>query len=52
MEIKKHKEYYDTPSTMVFEVKQGGVICASDVEGSNSIVDWGNGGDINDEIFM
>lgn len=25
----KHKEHYEAPSTMVFEVKQGGVICAS-----------------------
>ena len=29
MEIKKNKELYDAPSTIVFEVKQEGVICAS-----------------------
>lgn len=25
----KHKELYEAPSTMVFEVRQEGVICAS-----------------------
>lgn len=29
MEIKNNKELYEAPSTMVFEVKQEGVICAS-----------------------
>ena len=29
MEIKKHKELYDAPSTRVFEVKTEGVICTS-----------------------
>ena len=29
MEIKKHKELYDAPSTRVFEVKTEGVICQS-----------------------
>ena len=29
MEIKKNKELYDAPSTIVFEVKTEGVICAS-----------------------
>lgn len=32
----KHKELYEAPSTMVFEVRQEGVICAS---GENT--DWG-----------
>ena len=30
MEIKKNKELYDAPSTIVFEMKTEGVICASD----------------------
>ncbi|MBR5730081.1 MAG: hypothetical protein IKX61_07765 [Prevotella sp.] len=29
MEIKKHKELYDAPSMLVFEVKTEGVICQS-----------------------
>lgn len=48
----KLKELYEAPSTMVFEVKQKGVICASDVKSGNSINDWENGGTTNDEIYM
>ena len=48
----KKKHFYETPSTMVFEVKQEGVICASDVKSGNSINDWGNGGTTNDEVYM
>ena len=33
MEIKKHKELYDAPSTRVFEVKTEGVICTSGLNG-------------------
>ena len=33
MEIKKHKELYDAPSTQVFEVKTEGVICTSGLNG-------------------
>ena len=29
MEIKKNKELYDAPSTLVFEVKTEGIICVS-----------------------
>ena len=29
MEIKKNRELYEAPSTLVVEVKQEGVICAS-----------------------
>ena len=32
MEIKKHKELYDAPSMLVFEVKINGVICQSGLE--------------------
>ena len=33
MEIKKNKELYDAPSTIVFEVKTEGVICISGLNG-------------------
>ena len=46
------KQLYEAPSTVVFEVKQQGVICASEVKGGNSISDWGNGGTINDQVYM
>ena len=29
MEIKKNKELYEAPSTLIFEVKTEGVICTS-----------------------
>ena len=48
----KHNEFYEMPSAKVFEVKQEGVICASDVKSGNSINDWGNGGTTNDEVYM
>lgn len=48
----KQKELYEAPSTMVFEVKQEGVICASDVKSGNSINGWENGGTTNDEVYM
>ena len=43
MEIKKHKELYDAPSTRVFEVKTEGVICTSGLLDDPS--DYLNGGD-------
>ena len=50
----KHKEFYAAPSTMVFELKQEGVICASEVFVffGNSVNDWQDGGTTNEEIFM
>ena len=48
----RHKGFYEAPSTMIFEVKQGGVICASDVKSGNSINGWGNDGTINDDVYM
>ena len=48
----KHKEFYEAPSARVLEMNQEGLICASDVKGGNSINDWGNGGIIDDEIYM
>ena len=33
MKIKKNKELYDAPSTIVFEVKTEGVICTSELNG-------------------
>lgn len=48
----KEKVLYEAPSMTVFEVKQEGVICASDVKGGNSINNWGDGGTSNDEVYM
>ena len=48
----KRKELYDAPSTMVFGVKQEGVICASEVKSGNSINNWENGDTTNEEIYM
>ena len=39
MEIKKNKELYDAPSTMIFEVKQEGVICASNPAPTGASID-------------
>ena len=46
------KLIYEAPTTSVFEVKVEGVICQSPLQGGNSINDWGNGGTIDDGIFM
>lgn len=48
----RHKGFYEAPSTMIFEVKQGGVICTSDIKSGNSINGWGNDGTINDDVYM
>lgn len=48
----KLKELYDAPSTMVFGVKQEGVICASEVKSGNSIKNWENGDTTNVEVYM
>ena len=39
MEIKKNKELYDAPSTMIFEVKQEGVICQSNPAPTGASID-------------
>ena len=46
------KELYEAPLTSVVDVKFEGIICTSDVKGSNSINDWGNGGTTNDDVYM
>jgi len=42
MEIKKNKELYEAPSTMIFEVKQEGVICASPGQAGVQDYNWNN----------
>ena len=42
----KQKELYEAPSTMVFEVKQEGVICAS-----GGTEQFGNGNNYDDSFF-
>lgn len=51
MKIKK-KELYLSPEVHIFEVKQEGVICASEVRGGNSINNWENGDTTEDVIYM
>ena len=47
------KQCYECPSVTVFEVRQEGVICASDsVQNSNSIKNWVDGGTTEGEIYM
>ena len=52
MEQKNPKWLYHSPEVAIIELKQEGVICASDVLGGNSINDWGNGGTTNDDVYM
>ena len=46
------KILYEAPSTTILEVRQEGVICNSPLQGGNSIDGWGDGGTINDDIYM
>ena len=39
-----NKELYKAPSIIVVEVKFEGIVCASEVNGRNSIDNWGDGG--------
>lgn len=50
----RNKELYEAPSTIVLEVGNKGVLCASKVFVlfGNSVNDWEDGGTINDEIYM
>ena len=49
---KEKNQCYETPSTVIVEVRHEGIICASEVNGGNSINNWGDGGTTNDEIFF
>ena len=49
---KKKNQCYETPWAVTVEVRHEGIICASEVNGGNSIKDWGDGGTTNDEIFF
>lgn len=46
------KRFYECPLATVYELRQEGVICASDVKSGNSINNWGDGGTIEDQLFM
>ena len=52
MMITQTKEQYIAPECEVLTLQEEGVICASDVKGGNSINDWGNGGNTNDDLYM
>ena len=48
----KEKTMYCSPQTLVLELKNEGVICASEINGGNSINNWNDGGTTNDELFL
>ncbi len=52
MMITQTKEQYISPECEVLTLQEEGVICASDVKGGNSIKDWGNGSNTNDDLYM
>ena len=52
METNCNKVLYEAPSAMIIEVRHGGIICTSDVKGSNTIKGWEDGGTTNEEVFM
>ena len=49
---KQDKFFYEAPVVTVFEVRQEGIICSSQVNGTNSVDNWGNGGTTNDDTYM
>lgn len=49
---KKKKQCYEVPLTMAFEVKHEGIICASEINGGNSINNWDDGGTTDDDLYM
>lgn len=49
---KEEKINYEAPSSIVIDVKTEGVICTSPVQSGNSIDGWGDGGTINDDLYM
>ena len=52
METNCNKVLYEAPSTMIIEVKHGGVICDSNVRGGNAIKEWEDGGTTDEDVFM
>ena len=50
--VDKKKQCYEAPLTMVFEVKHEGIICASEINGGNSINNWDDGDTTNDDVYM
>ena len=48
----KRKKLYEVPSMVVIEVKQGGVICTSEIKSRNSINGWENGGTTDDVVYF
>ena len=48
----KRKELYEAPSMVVIEVKQGGMICTSEIKSRNSINGWENGGTTDDVVYF
>lgn len=49
---KKKKQCYEAPLTMAFEVKHEGIVCASEINGGNSINNWDDGGTTDDDLYM
>ena len=51
--MKEHDKIpYEAPEVMVFNVRQEGIICSSQVNGTNSIDNWGNGGITDEDTYM
>lgn len=46
------KIFYEAPATTVVEIKTEGLVCQSPVQSGNSINGWGDGGTINDDLYM
>ena len=46
------RKLYETPLTMIVEVRHEGIVCASEINGGNSIDNWGNGGTTDDDIYL
>lgn len=46
------RKLYEAPSTMIVEVRHEGIVCASEINGGNSIDNWGNGGTTDDDIYL
>ncbi|MBO7561288.1 MAG: hypothetical protein J6T04_00180 [Bacteroidales bacterium] len=47
-----NKQLYESPHLKIYAVAQEGLICASEVLGSDSIEDWEDGGTTEDDLYL
>ena len=52
MEVQSTKQPYEAPTVEVVPIRSEGIICGSEVNGSNAIDGWGNGGTTNEDTYM